>query len=91
MKPWEEDWDAVGTSVNLGDDRWAKFEFNTLAELTDPNSYAATLARAKLAAQAPVMARRLLAWTTECGCKQSPACPDCEADRAVLRSAGVLP
>jgi hypothetical protein len=59
VKAFEEDWDAVGTSLRLAQEQWAKFEFNPAATPGEPNSYAHALERAKLAAQAPAMARLL--------------------------------
>lgn len=91
MKPWEETWAVVETVVSRDDGQWlARF---SPSPGVSPDFEAA---RARMAAQAPEMARMLLrlqhapenggacAW---CGCMD--CYPDCELG-AVLRAAGVV-
>lgn len=82
MKPWEETWDAVLTiAVRIrhpnGDLRWTE-------------GGESQLMRAKLAAQAPAMARLLLQFTGNDG-RQEYSPPDQDAVVAILRDAGVIP
>lgn len=82
MKTHEEAWEAVGTSIHVdGTKTWAKFDMNELSA----QDYQAALARAKLAAQAPAMARLLLEVDASAIGSRFPEIVN------VLRSAGVIP
>lgn len=91
MNPWEETWDAASTQLRKGPGA-----FDAIASFDrghDPID-AEDLARAKLAAQAPAMARVLLAYFGKdcemCGHNnEHPHHPSC-ALATVLRAAGVV-
>lgn len=88
IKPHEETWVQLGgprVAIRaLGKDG-GTYSGAYVGALEDPE-------RTRLATQAPAMARRLLKRQSECGCKteRNGCCPDCFADREILRAAGVL-
>jgi len=85
QKPHEETWTATPDAVECGPDDYARFD----------GPYEMAAARARLAAQAPAMARILLeiASLSEGVGDVRSALGDetCEEIRSVLRAAGVLP
>ena len=102
VKPWEENWGVSrldATTLDEGDLQCARF-----TRLHEREQEQVSADRAKLAAQAPAMARLLLKhqWVKDesgDGRRYCPACPmdeeqghydNCEI-LAVLRAAGVLP
>ena len=79
MKPHEEDWIPVGCEVYL-----TKPADEPIAQFFDDNEGTSLQGRAKLAAQAPAMARLLLQWMDYAATGYHA-----EAEK-ILRDAGVI-